>query len=32
MGKKSTPTIEEQIAQKREQLTQAQITQTNAYS
>ena len=32
MGKKSTPTIDEQIAQKREELTQAQITQTNAYS
>ena len=28
MSKKSTPTI----AQKREELTQAQITQTNAYS
>ena len=32
MSKKSTPTINEQIAQKREELTQAQITQTNAYS
>ena len=32
MAKKSTPTIDEQIAQKREELTQAQITQTNAYS
>lgn len=32
MGKKSTPTIEEQIVQKREELTQAQITQTTAYS
>ena len=32
MGKKSTPTIEDQIAQKREELTQAQVTQTNAYS
>ena len=32
MGKKSTPTINEQIAQKREELTQAQITQTTAYS
>ena len=32
MGKKSTATIEEQITQKREELTQAQITQTNAYS
>ena len=32
MGKKSTPTIDEQIIQKREELTQAQITQTSAYS
>ena len=32
MSKKSTPTINEQIAQKREELTQAQMTQTNAYS
>ena len=32
MSKKSTTTIDEQIAQKREELTQAQITQTNAYS
>ena len=32
MDKKSTPTINEQIAQKREALTQAQVTQTNAYS
>ena len=32
MGKKSTPTIDEQIAQKREELTQAQMTQTTAYS
>ena len=32
MSKKSTPTIDEQIAQKREEFTQAQITQTNAYS
>ena len=32
MDKKSTPTINEQIAQKREELTQAQTTQTNAYS
>lgn len=32
MGKKSTPSIEEQIYQKREELTQAQTTQTNAYS
>ena len=28
----TTPTLDEQLAQKREQLTQAQITQTNAYS
>ena len=32
MSKKSTPTIDEQIAQKREELTQAQMTQTDAYS
>lgn len=32
MGKKSTPSIEEQIYQKRNELTQAQMTQTNAYS
>ena len=32
MSKKSTPTIDEQIAQKREELTQVQVTQTNAYS
>ena len=32
MSKKSTTTINEQIAQKREALTQAQVTQTNAYS
>ena len=32
MSKKSTTTIDEQIAQKRDELTQAQITQTNAYS
>lgn len=32
MGKKSTPSIEEQIYQKREELTRAQITQTNSYS
>ena len=32
MSKKSTTTIDEQIAQKREELTQAQITQNNAYS
>ena len=32
MGKKSAQTIEEQINQKREELTQAQMTQTNAYS
>ena len=31
MDKKSTPTIDEQIAQKRQEFTQAQITQTNAY-
>lgn len=32
MGKKSTPAIDEQIEQKRNELTQAQMTQTNAYS
>ena len=32
MDKKSTPTIDEQIGQKRQEFTQAQITQTNAYS
>lgn len=32
MGKKNTATIDEQLSQKREELTQAQITQTNAYS
>ena len=32
MGKQSTPTIDEQLTQKREELTQAQMTQTNAYS
>lgn len=32
MGKKSTPSIEEQLYQKREELTQAQMTQTDAYS
>lgn len=32
MGKKSTPTIDEQLTQKRNELTQAQMTQTNAYS
>ena len=32
MDKKKTPSIEEQITQKREEFTQAQITQTNAYS
>ena len=32
MGKKSTPTIDEQIAQKSAELSQAQITQTQAYS
>ena len=30
--KTTTSTIEEQLSQKREELTQAQITQTNAYS
>ena len=32
MDKKSTPTIDEQLAQKREELTQAQMTQSDAYS
>lgn len=32
MGKESTPSIDEQLTQKREQLTQAQMKQTNAYS
>ena len=32
MSKKSTPTIDEQLTQKREEFTHAQITQTNAYS
>lgn len=32
MGKKSTPSIDEQLIQKREELTQTQMTQTNAYS
>ena len=32
MDKKSTATIDEQITQKSEEFTQAQITQTNAYS
>ena len=32
MGKKSTPSIDEQLTQKRDELTQAQMTQTNAYS
>ena len=32
MVKKSSQTIHEQIAQKREELTQALIAQTNAYS
>lgn len=32
MGKKTTETIDEQLQQKREELTQAQITQTNSYS
>lgn len=31
MGKKSTPSIDEQLIQKREELTKAQITQSNAY-
>ena len=32
MGKKSTPTIDDQITQKREEFTQVQITQSTAYS
>ena len=32
MVKNKTASIDEQIEQKREELTQAQITQTNAYS
>ena len=32
MGKKSTPTIYEQIEQKRNELSRAQMTQTTAYS
>ena len=32
MVKKKTATIDEQITQKREELTQVQVTQTNAYS
>ena len=32
MGKKSKPTIDEQIAQKSQELAQAQVTHTNAYS
>ena len=32
MDKKSTQTIDEQLAQKREELTQAQMTQSDAYS
>ena len=32
MSKKSTTTIDEQITQKREELSQAQFTQTTAYS
>ena len=32
MDKKLAPTIDEQIAQKSEELTQAQMTQTNAHS
>ena len=32
MAEDTTTTIDEQLTQKREQLTQAQITQTTAYS
>lgn len=32
MTEQTTTSIDEQLSQKREQLTQAQITQTNAYS
>lgn len=32
MGKKSTPTIDEQLNQKRNELRQLQTTQSNAYS
>ena len=32
MGKKSTTTIDEQIVQKQQELAQAQVTKTNAYS
>ena len=32
MAKKTTESIDEQLSQKREELTQAQITQTNSYS
>ena len=32
MSKKSTPTIDDQITQKREEFSQAQITQSTAYS
>ena len=32
MSKKLTPTIDDQITQKREEFTQAQITQSTAYS
>ena len=32
MDKKSTPTIDDQITQKREEFTQAQNTQSTAYS
>ena len=32
MAEQTTTSINEQLSQKREQLTQAQITQTNAYS
>ena len=32
MAEETTTSLDEQLSQKREQLTQAQITQTNAYS
>lgn len=32
MGKKSTPPLDEQLYQKRNELRQAQTTQSNAYS
>lgn len=32
MGKKSTPSTDEQLIQKREELTKTQMTQTTAYS